>query len=85
MVINESDSDPECVYLGLRGCYKMKRPSHQSVGEVQTGEPGQQAGGEVSSINLVFKQPGCISDFRDAGLCEALSSPALLSLGPGGG
>lgn len=27
MVINESDSDPECVYLGLRGCYKMKRPA----------------------------------------------------------
>lgn len=46
--------------------------SSQSAVDLNAGESQQWAERRVSGINLIFKQPGCIPDFRDTSLCWRL-------------
>lgn len=62
--------------------------SSQSVVDLNAGESQQWAERRASDINLVFKQPGCIPDFRDTSLCGRLGvylCLPFLVLGPGRG
>lgn len=62
--------------------------SSQSAVDLNAGKSQQWALRRVSGINLVFKQPGCIPDFRDTSLCGRLVGVfclLFLFLGPGRG